>query len=614
MPGLVSFVNRDLTYRFVNARYREWLGRPVEDFEGKPLADVLWPDALEELRPHLERAFAGESVWFDRRLRCVDRIRDVHAVYVPQRNISGEIDGVIALIQDVTEQRRAEEARRESESQFRRIVELASEGMWIVDPEGRTTFANRRLGEMLGYPAEDLMGRHFADFISEEDRGRSLAGFAMRIDGDTRPREYRFRRRDGSPLWLDFTAAPIRDAAGALTGVMAMCTDVTERRLAREQMEQTQKLESLGVLAGGIAHDFNNLLVGMMGNASLAADILPESSPAQPMLAGVIAASERAAKLTQQLLAYAGRETRKVGAVDLDSMIAEIVPLLHAGIPRTVDLNLELAGNLPPVEGDEGQLQQIVMNLVINGAEAVAPGATGSVTVKTELRPPTENEKRHAVIPLPGRPARFVAVSVRDTGCGMDQTTAARIFDPFYTTKFTGRGLGLSAVLGIVRAHSGTLILETAPGKGTNFMVFLPALDRKTEMPGSAEPGSQRGAGTILVVDDEAGVRELATRALEFSGYRVLLACDGPEAVEMVQRHPEIDLVLLDLAMPKMPGDVAAVEIRKLRPGIPLLISTGYGQREAGARFDGIGASGFLRKPYTVRGLVRELRKAMSKP
>jgi PAS domain S-box-containing protein len=356
MPGLVSYVDRNYTYRFVSARYKEWLGRPVEAFEGQSLGKVLWPEAMAELRPHLEKAFAGESISFERRLQCVDCVRDIRASYVPLKAANGEIEGVIALVQDITEQKRSEDARRESESQFRRIVELASEGIWIIDLSGHSTFSNRRMSEILGYTPEEIEGRHCLEFLHPEDRERGREGLTLRLEGDTSPREYRNVRKDGSIVWLDFTATPIRDNNGAVAGLLAMCTDITERKLAQEQLQQTQKLESLGVLAGGIAHDFNNLLVGILGNASLVADTLDPSSPAQPLLAGVVSAGDRAAKLTRQLLAYAGRDRRLTAPVNLDTVVADIVPLLHASIPRTVELRLLPSGHLPLVEGDEGQL------------------------------------------------------------------------------------------------------------------------------------------------------------------------------------------------------------------------------------------------------------------
>jgi PAS domain S-box-containing protein len=604
MPGLVAYVDRSYTYQFVNAGYSKWMGRSAEEMEGSHIGDLLGPRAMAELEPWLERAFAGEEVSFERRLPCVDMVRDVRVRYSPHKGSEGEVEGVISLVMDITEQ-------RASESMFRRIVELASEGIWMTDPEGLTTFVNPRMAEMLGYEAKDLIGRRWSEFIHGGDWQRGEQGFAQRKQGDGAPREYRMVRQDGTSIWLDFTGTTLRDAAGTLTGVLVMCTDVTERKLAQEQMQQVQKLESLGVLAGGIAHDFNNLLVGILGNASLAADVVEASSPAQEMLADLTAAGERAAKLTRQLLAYAGRDQRKIGAVDLNALVGDLAALVHASIPRTVSLQLQAGRNLPFVEGDEGQLQQIVMNLVINAAESIAEGEQGTVTVSTESRAPSAGERKRAVIPMAAGAGEYVVLTVSDTGCGMDAATQARIFDPFFTTKIAGRGLGLSAVLGIIKAHGGTLILETAPGKGTTFRVFLRASAAAQAARVAVEKTPERYTGTILVVDDEPTVRNVARRTLEFSGYEVIAVQDGAQAIEAVIRHPEIEVVLLDLQMPNMTGDQAAPEIRRLRPGIRIVLSSGYAEQEARERFRGLRLDGFLRKPYTARTLVGGVRAAI---
>jgi PAS domain S-box-containing protein len=465
MPGLVSLIDREYRYRFVNEGYAKWFRRPASDFVGQPIADVLGADSLEAIRPYLERAFAGETVTFERSIAYSDATREVRATYVPRA------EGVVVLVQDITESKRTEQ-------QFRTLVEVSSEGIWTVEKDGRTTFVNQRMADILGYTCEEMIGRTCLEHIHPEDLERARAGVAKRLSGDRNAREYRMIRKDGSIVWVDFTGNRLTDAQGNTTGLLAMCTDVTERRRAQEQMQQSQKLESLGVLAGGVAHDFNNLLVGIMGNASLAAEMVGEESPAAPLLTEVLRAGERAAQLTRRMLAYAGRTERAVQPVDVNTLVSSMAPLLQASMPKTVLLRLELPEGVGAVAADEGQLQQVVINLAINAAEAIPKTGSGVVTIATALRRLTAEERQRSVIPLAAPEAEHVVLSVTDNGVGMDAATRARIFDPFFTTKFAGRGLGLSAVLGIMKAHQGSLAIESRPGRGTTFEVLLPAADR----------------------------------------------------------------------------------------------------------------------------------------
>jgi len=457
-----------------------------------------------------------------------------------------------------------------------------------------------------------MQGHSFIEYLEAEETDRARRGFEACKAGDRRPRDYRFRRRDGAVIWLDITSAPIRDDDGRLTGVLGMCTDVTERKQVEQQLRQTQKLESLGILAGGIAHDFNNLLAGIMGNASLAADSIGPLSPGRPMLEDVVSASQRAAQLTRQLLAYAGKDHGATESVDLAHFVRELMPLLSSSIPKMVNLTLDLDA-VPPVQGDPAQLQQVLMNLVINAAESIAPGHAGSVKIAVGRRRLTAEDRRGAVIPIESGTEEYVAITISDSGCGMDAGTQARIFDPFFTTKFDGRGLGLSAVLGIVRGHRGTLTLASEPGVGTSFAVLLPVSKAAppAESPVAVRPAARTGAGTILVVDDEPAVRLLAQRVLERYGYQVLTAENGKVALDVVECHPEIRAVVLDLAMPVMSGDTAARLLRDSRPRLPLILSSGYSESEATDRFGEDLLSGFLQKPYTAQRLAEKIAEVL---
>ncbi len=376
----------------------------------------------------------------------------------------------------------------------------------------------------------------------------------------------------------------------------------------QEQIRHTQKLESLGILAGGIAHDFNNLLTGILGNISLVADALPPSDPSQRMLQDAIAATERAAKLTGQMLAYSGKGSFIVRPLNLPDLVRRLDDFFRASIPKRVELRLELGAETPAVEGDESQLEQVVMNLVLNAAEAIPEDRAGHVTVSTGTEEVTPGAGIAGADGTPLRPGTYATLQVADDGAGMDEATLARIFDPFFTTKFVGRGLGLAAVHGVVRGHSGGVRVESRPGRGTTFTILFPAYAPRAAE-GSAE--AQR-LTTVLVVDDEDIVRRTARSVLEQSGFSVVCAENGRMATDIVRRSGDrIDVVLLDLAMPVMDGEATFRALQAVRPGIRVVLSSGYQEAEALRRFSRKDLAGFIQKPYTNKRLVEIVKCAL---
>jgi signal transduction histidine kinase/CheY-like chemotaxis protein len=387
---------------------------------------------------------------------------------------------------------------------------------------------------------------------------------------------------------------------------------LAERERIEEDLRQTQKLESIGLLAGGVAHDFNNLLVGILGNSSLAMDMLPELSPARVLLKDVLVAGQRAGSLTRQLLTHSGKSRFSIALLDLSGLVREISGLIQPSISKRVRLRLDLDPDLPAVQGDASQLQQLVMNLVINGAEA-ASGGIGAVAVTTRLCDVREENLPRAIPPTAMQPGRYVCLEVRDDGAGMDTATLARIFDPFYTTKLAGRGLGLAAALGIVRSHGGGIEVETAPGKGSTFRVYLPAAGAaQLRKAAPASPEILSGAGEILIVDDEEVVRNFVRNCLQQFGYTSVVAANGQEALEIFRQDPgRIAAVILDLTMPVMSGEETFHELRRIRPDVKILVSTGYDEAETATRFEGSVVSAFVQKPYTAGELARKVKAAL---
>jgi CheY-like chemotaxis protein len=375
-------------------------------------------------------------------------------------------------------------------------------------------------------------------------------------------------------------------------------------------------LESLGLLAGGIAHDFNNLLTGIMGNASMGLAELPDDAPIRTYLREIVSASQRAADLTRQMLAYAGKGQFVVERIDLAQLVREIDPLIRTSIPKTVAIQLDLAPDLPAIEADRGQIQQVVMNLIINGAEAIGEGSPGSVSIRTEARDLDAEAVQREFPHDPITPGPYVAIEVRDTGSGMDEATKIRIFDPFFTTKFQGRGLGLAAVAGIMRTQRGAIRVDSSPGRGSSFQVVFPAVAAKPADRGSTAPIMETPlGGTVLFIDDEESLRRLGKVALERSGWRALLAENGAEGVRIFQEHrDEITVVIMDLTMPVMGGEEALDRIKKINPSVPVIVATGYGESEAKRLFAGKDMAGFLEKPYTVNRLMGAIAEVIGRP
>jgi signal transduction histidine kinase len=391
-----------------------------------------------------------------------------------------------------------------------------------------------------------------------------------------------------------------------------------ERRNLEEQLRHAQKLESLGLLAGGVAHDFNNLLTGILGNASLVMEIVEADEAVRNMLQDIIRASERAADLTRQLLAYAGKGKFVISPIDVSALVRDISELLRSSVPRTVELSLHLHSGLPPIEGDASQIQQLVMNLILNAVEATGE-RPGIVRVTTSIREVRPGDPLGQLRPEPPAPGTYILVQVTDDGCGMSETIKSQIFDPFFTTKFTGRGLGLAAALGIVRGHKGAIGVESAEGLGSTFTVMLPAAGAAfapptVESTHQAQTVQQNSPGAILIIDDEDVVRRTARATLEHFGYTIFEAGDGRDGADLFSRlHDRVSAVLLDLTMPHMDGHDVWSYIRRVRPDMRVIISSGYEEADAMKHFGEDPALLFLKKPYTATSLVRTVRTALDR-
>jgi PAS domain S-box-containing protein len=519
--------------------------------------------------------------------------------------------------------RQALEAERQ---RYRDLFEFAPDGYLITDADGTIQEANQAAARLLGVQQDFLVGKPFIVFVAGEAH-RAYGAYMARLHAgyseSVAEWQTTVQPRNGLSFPVTLTTGLIRDRKGHLVGLRWLLRDSTERvrtEVARRQWEarlqHTQRLESLGVLAGGIAHDFNNLLTGVLGSAELVLLRLPEDAPARAGVEQIVTAAHRAADLTNQMLAYSGRGTFRVQPVLLTDLIREMEPLLRASVPRTCALDFHLGESLPAIEADTTQLRQVLMNLVVNAGEAIGD-ADGVITVRVGVRECDRPYLAGGVLDKEIPEGPYVSLEVMDTGCGMSEETQARMFEPFFTTKFTGRGLGLAAVLGIIRGHRGTLRVTSQSGRGTQIEALFPPTKRPVIAPPSPAPVSPawRGEGEILVVDDEVNIRTGAAEVLEDKGFTVLTAADGREAVAVFRQHaPTIRAVLLDLTMPHMDGAATARELRRIRPDVRIVLSSGYSAEEATRQFTDRDLVGFLQKPYSIKDLVRTIQTALESP
>ncbi len=529
-----------------------------------------------------------------------------------QRHISEQARFRESLMREIAERRAAEEAARQSQRWLEAIYDSVSEGITLHDPStGAVLEGNRCARRMV--EREDLAGLPLEALVASP----GALGELRSAGEEARVLEWALRGPAGAQVWVESSLR--RTMIGGREVVLVTSRDITERKASEEerrklenQIQHTQRLESLGVLAGGVAHDFNNLLMAIQGNVDLAMLDLEPDSPVRMPLREALRASQSASELCGQILSYSGRGRFDLEPLDLSLLVSDLGRMFGASVLNKATLVWKLEPGLPQVLGDATQLRQIAMNLILNAAEALGEEA-GEIRVSTRLLRCTHRDLGEALLGELCRPGQFLALEVEDTGCGMDAATLRRIFEPFFTTKVLGRGLGLAAVLGIVRGHHGALRVDSQPGKGTRFRVLLPAFIEQAapsppEEPSAEIPGTWPGTGKVLVVDDEEFLRSLLLQILERNGFEVLLATDGQEGLRLFQEHPGLDLVLLDLRMPRMDGFETCRAMRSVNEKVPIVMMSGNQDSALVAGDDSLDIQGFLQKPFRAR----DLRKLLS--
>lgn len=555
--------------------------------------------------------FDGLVVWLD------VLVRVVRMGLGPQMQLYG-------TIQNVTERVESNEALRRSEKTLRLAQEAANIGSFDRDLRTRKTTWSDQLLRIVGLDPSTVEPQRIDtdptyNFVHPEDRLSVRAAMRAAIEsGEKQVIRHRIVRRDGEVRHILGSAMVVRDSHGAPTRLVGTAIDITEQVAADEQrqrleaqIQQAQKLESLGILAGGIAHDFNNLLVGILGNASLALLDVERTHNAHDSLVEIERAAQRAADLTRQLLAYAGKGRFIVEPVDASAVVHEMSALLRTAISRSASIQLDLATSLPAIEVDTTQFRQVVMNLITNASDAL-PEQGGLITLRTGVREISAEALEQYVPGTNALPGKFVFVEVNDTGSGMDANTVARVFDPFFSTKFTGRGLGLAATLGIMRSHAGAIRVYSEIDKGTSFCLLFPATHARPRLTPVRADSVWSSDSQALVIDDDPSVRTVTAMLLARRGFAVTQAEDGASALALFRADPSrFSIILLDLTMPGMDGEATFRALREVRDDVRVLLMSGYNEQEVTRLFVGRGLAGFLQKPFRSEDLYEKVASVL---
>jgi len=512
-------------------------------------------------------------------------------------------------------------------SMLQEIIDSMGDGLAFVDVEGKMLVFNKAAQSLYGCDRRELplelraraLGNYLPDKVTPFPIDQLPVVRALRGENVDQVEVYIRNERQRGVL-VSSTARPVRDSSGVIKGAVAVFRDITalketidENNRLKTRMFQRQKLEGLGMLAGGIAHDFNNLLMSVLGNAALALHESPPHSRLQSLLEQTIKAGQRLAELTGQLLALTGEGGGREEVIDLSAAVDEMRELLTTVVSKRARMEAECPRGLW-IRADATQVRQAVMNLIVNASDSLM-GAAGSITVRTSMVNADRGCLDRTYFADALAEGRFACVEVADTGCGMDAETLARIFDPFFTTKSMGRGLGLATTAGIVRRHGGAIAVESEPGRGSVFRLLFPAAAgmRQAEPRQEETEAAVGGSGTILVIDDEEAVRSVARAILPHFGYQVLAACNGSEGIKMFETEgAQVSAVLLDLTMPDLSGEEVLCRLKRLRPELPVVLSSGYRESRKLGGFLREPTVAYLQKPYLPRALLSKISEVMS--
>ncbi len=543
------------------------------------------------------------------------RINESHQENLERRIVERTRD----LEKEIAERKKTEAALLQSEKLFRTSFEYAAIGECLAAPDGSFIKVNSAFARMLGYEPAALTGRNITEVTHEDDIALSRLHIQSLLDDtvETVAFEKRYIHASGTTVWASVGTFLFRNLDGTPQFFISHITDITaqresesQRQQLEEQLRHAQKMEAIGTLAGGIAHDFNNILGAIIGYTDLAEEDLPATSDARQSLEQVQLAANRARELVQQILFFSRKQPRKLTPIDVRGVIAETVKLLRASIPATIDIVTNLDSQAATIMADRAQIDQILMNLCTNSAQAMEETG-GTLTVEQHCL----DLNRYDPQIDPELPAgRYAVLTITDTGTGIDEAMLEKIFDPYFTTKEFGKGsgMGLSVVMGLVTSHNGVIRVKSRKGVGTTFTIYFPCIAAGAEKPASPPPLPSEGTEHILVVDDEKTLVEIQERSLRKLGYRVTATSSSPQALELFRENPkDYDLVVTDQSMPRLSGEVLCRSLKEIRPDVPIIMCTGYSSRIDADKAAALGISRFLLKPVSRIELAAAIRQSL---
>ncbi len=615
MPQVIFEMDEKGTLTFANRQAYKIYGYSEEDFNaGINAWSLVAPQDLPAIKEGLRKiAEGGPPTGNEYTAIKKDGSLFPISTHVTRIMKDGCLMGYRGIIIDITERKKAEEALMKSEERFRRYFEVPLIGVAIVSPEGQWLEVNDKFCDMVGFSRNELLGMKWQDITPAEDLPGELASYESFLKGPldlVAAREKRYRRQDGAIIDVILSTHCVRKSDGSPDYLMSVIQDITERKHLESQLMHSQKMEAIGTLAGGVAHDFNNLLSAIMGYASLLQMKIDRDSPLHSYVSHILTSSEKAANLTHSLLAFSRKQVIDLKPFVVNDAVEKLHRLLLRLIPEDVEFRIDKAPERLIALGDSGQIDQVIMNLVTNARDAMPRGGKLIISVNY-----TMIDSGFITTHGFGRPGEYAVITVSDTGAGMDEKTMEKIFEPFFTTKEVGRGtgLGLAIVYGIIKQHNGYIEVDSRPGEGSTFSVYLPLVWLEP-MDEAIDEEIVGGSETILIAEDNNELRALSVNVLEDNGYKVFAVRDGAEAVEAFRQHQsDIALTILDVVMPKMNGREAFEAIKKLDPSVKVIFASGYTDDIIEEKGMANGKYDFLGKPMTPGTLLKKIREILDR-